>query len=81
MGVNEQDSGGPSIGGIHFPDVIQIFRHHPARPTPPIGRPPAEAPVPPGTVSGYVKYFSAGALCATITHVTAPSLALLKSRV
>ena len=39
MGVGAQDSGGPTIGGIHFPDVTQIFRHHPARPAPRTGSP------------------------------------------
>ena len=68
MGINAQDSGGSTIGGIHFPDVTQIFRHHPARPAPRTG-PAAETPVPSGTIGGYVKYFSAGAICATLTHV------------
>jgi hypothetical protein len=62
-----QDSGGPTIGGYHIPDPTKIFRHHPARPPP--GAPPASSPVPPGTAAGYFKYFSAGAICATITHV------------
>jgi len=72
MGNKPQDSEGASIGGIHFPDLSHIFRHHPARPAPRTG-PPAVAPLAsPVTIDGYVKYFSAGALCATITHVPKP---------
>jgi hypothetical protein len=77
MGVNEQNSGGPTTGGFHFPDVTQLFRHHPTRPTPRAG-PPADTPVPVGTLSGYAKYFAGGAICCTVTHVsTFPQLSML----
>ena len=79
MSGNGQETGGPTIGGIHFPDVTQIFRHHPARPAPPTGT-PLQTPVPPGTISGYFKYFAAGALCATVTHVLLPNRELLRIR-
>ena len=69
MSGNGRDSAGTTIGGLHFPDVSQIFRHHPARPAPPTGAGPVQTPVPSGTISGYVKYFAAGAICATVTHV------------
>ncbi len=71
MDINAQGSGGPTTGGIHFPGVTQIFRHHPARPAPRAG-PAAE---PSRTIGGYVKYFSAGAICATVTHVSVCALA------
>ena len=71
MSENGRESGGITIGGIHFPDVTEIFRHHPARPAPPTGG-PIQTPVPVGTMSGYFKYFAAGAICATVTHVCFP---------
>jgi hypothetical protein len=60
-------SGNSTHGGIHFPDVSQIFRHHPTRPPPPGSA--AHTTVPMASPLGYAKYFAAGALCATITHV------------
>jgi len=69
MSGNGRESTGATIGGLHFPDVGQIFRHHPARPAPPTGAGPIQTPVPSGTISGYFKYFAAGAICATVTHV------------
>jgi hypothetical protein len=69
MGANTQDSGGSTIGGIHFPDITDLFRHHPTRPTPRIGK-PGDTPVPTGTLSGYAKYFAGGAFCCTLTHVS-----------
>jgi hypothetical protein len=69
MGNNTKDSEGATIGGIHFPNLNQIFRHHPARPAPRTGPTAEPAAASPGAVGKYVKYFSAGAICATITHV------------
>ena len=70
MRINTQNSGdegkGIVLGGYHFPDVTQIFRHHPSRPAPHIS---AAAVVPTIPATGYLKYLAAGGLCATITHV------------
>src|ERR1700731_1498634 len=68
--INMKDeTGSPTIGGYNIPDPTKLFRHHPARPPP--GTPPTgpSAPVGPLPLSGYLKYFTAGALCATVTHV------------
>jgi hypothetical protein len=71
MRINTQDAGdggkGIIIGGVHFPDGTNVFRHHPSRPSPQGS--PTQPIVPAIAASGYLKYLAAGGICATITHV------------
>jgi hypothetical protein len=77
MTSNSGNSGdGITIGGFHFPDVTNIFKHHPSRPTP-HGNPSNPPPVPTTSISGYAKYLAAGGICATITHVPTPQSCIL----
>ena len=69
MGILTQDSNGIHFGGVHIPDLTNIFRHHPARPAP-SGGSTGQHPVPARNALDYAKYLAAGGICATITHVS-----------
>jgi hypothetical protein len=82
MTDNAQNGNSGSGGGFHLPhnlaEISDVFhhRHHPARPVPHRKLAAEEShPVPTPSFSGLTKYFFAGALCATITHVLSPSIA------
>jgi len=70
MGILSQDSNGVHFGGVHIPELTNIFRHHPARPSPSAGGSNGQHPVPRKSIVDYSKYLAAGGICATITHVS-----------
>jgi len=78
MGILSQDSDGIHFGGIHIPDISNIFKHHPTRPSP-AGGSTGQHPLPPKSFLDYAKYMAAGGLCATITHVSHPHKLSLNS--